>query len=235
VVITIVSVHPIELQERKLSDIFLRKVLESRDRLQIVKIDILLLHNPPDDSAWSDFDTDLLFKLQQDRTISTLGVSCQGLKGAVNVAQSDFGTVIEWVYNVFERRPKQALFNLCKRNNINFITRSPLSRGLINEKYLNIVPTFPVDDFRYNLPSVWLAYTLEQLRKFQQNGLKSEDISERAIAFCCAAEEVTAVIPSIKSKNQLRRMIEIRDQISEFPEFDDYFLHNIPMHYDKWS
>lgn len=232
IVITKTSMKPEELQCKKLGENFVGRVLESRDRLQVNQIDVLLLHNPPDDLSWHEFDTDALLQLKQDGLIATFGVSCQGLKGALNVAQHKFGTVIEWVYNIFERRPQQALFSLCKKNHINFIARSPLSRGLINDKYLTVMPSFAEEDFRKGLSPDWVEYILTQLKKFHQNGVKSEDLVEKALAFCCAADEVTAVIPGIKSKNQLQLLIDIRNRISEF---HNNLLFDIPSHYPKWS
>jgi aryl-alcohol dehydrogenase-like predicted oxidoreductase len=135
-----------EVINKKIAVEFKKRVELSLNNLQLPYIDILLIHNPPDDIDWKNFNFEILDSLVENKIIGTYGVSSRRLKGARNVIENKVGTTLEWVFNIFERRPIKELFPTFDENRINFIARSPLSRGLINSKYLKTAPVFDNED-----------------------------------------------------------------------------------------
>lgn len=221
-----------EIKNKKIGVDFLNRVDVSLNNLQSTKIDVLLIHNPPDDLEWKDFDCQVLNDLIKQKLIGTYGVSSRSLKGAKLALDQQFGTVIEWVYNIFERRPLIELFPELEQNKVNFIGRSPLSRGLINPKYLYQNPNFLKNDFRSTLPLEWVNWTLNNLSKFSQNGISDSEIVKMALFYCIESQVVTSSIVGVKSIEQLTYLKNVFDILQEF---EPKYLNEIPEFFPPWK
>jgi aryl-alcohol dehydrogenase-like predicted oxidoreductase len=214
---------------------FSQKVEASLKRIGKDRIDILLFHNPPDDLKWKEFDFSKLNELQKDGKVGTFGVSARGIEGAKNVVEAKFGTVLEWVFNIFERRPVNVLFPLIEQNKFNFIARSPLSRGLINSKYLKVPPIFSDEDFRSTLPKEWVDWTINSVKKFHENGIKENEIVEKSILYCLQHKAVTSSIIGIKTQQQLVDILRISASIKNDECLKDNFFDEILPCFPKWA
>jgi len=233
VVCTKIALTNEEIINGKISSEFKKRVEKSLNNLKLPIIDILLIHNPPDNIIWKDFNYEILENLVQEKIIGTYGVSSKGLEGAKNVIESEVGTVLEWVFNIFERRPIKELFPAMKQKKINFIARSTLSRGLINPKYIKKNPFFNNDDFRSTLSKDWIDWTINSLREFYRNGVKESKILSSALEFCLHHEQVNSVVLGIKSKKQLEDYLNISNANKKY--FDFKLLNNLPEFYPKWG
>jgi aryl-alcohol dehydrogenase-like predicted oxidoreductase len=220
-----------EIENNRLDEDFFDRIQNSFNNLDLPYIDILLVHSPPDNIDWSTFDYSKMEKLRSDGKIGTYGVSSRSIKGAIKAAESDFGTVIEWVFNALERRPVKELFPLLK--NKNFIARSPLSRGFLNSNWLNAELIFDENDYRSTLPSDWLEWTINSVKKLQSNGIDSSKITEASIEYCLSKEEVTSTIIGIKSMENLNGILELKEKNSI--NFDESFLNGIDECFPKWK
>ncbi len=224
-----------EINRRILDEDFQERIHKSLKRLGSDCIDILLIHNPPDDLPWSNFDFTSLFALQQQGKIRSFGVSSRSLKGALLVAKEGFGQNIEWVYNIFERRPEKELFPLMERNKMNFIARSPLSRGFINPSYLHKVPVFSDTDFRSTLPEDWIRFIVEGLQKIHQSGILSEQLVSYALNYLIEKNVVKSAIVGIKRDWQLQQMLDIISQMPSASRADVAISSFIPECYPPWA
>lgn len=233
VICTKVSLTEEEIIDKKIGVNYKKRVVQSLENLKLPYIDILLIHNPPDDINWKEFNYDILDELANEKTIGTYGVSSKGLNGAINVIENNVGSTLEWVFNIFERRPIKDLFPIIERNKMNFIARSPLSRGLINPKYLKNEPFFDSNDFRSTLPQEWIDWAIGSLKIFQNNGISETEIIKKAVLFCLQFNQVNATILGIKSKDQLNEYLSIRNEI-DFG-FDFSLFENISEFYPKWA
>ena len=233
VVSTKVQLSDHEISKKVIGDEFQKRVEESLNNLNLPMIDILLIHNPPDDLDWKTFDYDLLENLVEKKLIGTFGVSSKGLKGAKNAVENKVGTTLEWVFNLFERRPINHLFPTIEKNKMNFIARSPISRGLINPKYLKASPIFDKDDFRSTLPKDWIDWTIDLLKIYHNNGISESEIVKSAIQFCLQYDQVNSVILGVKSKKQLDDYLKVSNSI--VTDYDFKLLQHIPEFYPKWG
>lgn len=233
IVCTKVALTEKEIDQKKIGIDFKNRVLESLKNLDLPHIDIVLIHNPPDDLLWEEFNYKILDDLISENIIGTYGVSSKGLKGAINAIENNVGTTIEWVFNLFERRPIKDLFPIIKSKNMNFIARSPLSRGLINPLYIKTNPTFDSNDFRSTLPQEWIDWVISCLRTYHNNGISESDIIKNALLFCTHFKEINATIVGIKTQEQLKQYLDI--SISENTLFKMKYLLKTPDFYPKWA
>ena len=223
-----------EIKNHQLGEDFISRVEESLKRLNTDRLDVLLLHNPPDDINWKQFNDSVLLDLKKEGKIGTFGVSTRGLLAAKNVVEANFGTVLEWVFNIFERRPVNELFPLIDKNGFNFIARSPLSRGLINPKYLDNNPQFNRDDFRSTLPNDWVEWTLDSLKRVCLNGLRNEDLVKFAIDYCLQYKEVTSTIVGIRNIKQLDSVLAFNNNLN-YQNYSTDLLSGVSECYPKWA
>ena len=187
---------------------FADRVEMSLGRLRVDCIDVLLLHSPPDTLNWLNFDIGALEELKVKGVIKTYGVSCRSLAGARNAIECNFGTCLEWVFHLLERRPIYEIFPMLSGANMNFIARSPLSRGLFSSQYFERSPEFSSTDFRFNLPADWVNWTINSIRKVESLQQESESLSSIAVKYCLGFEEMSVVIPGIKSTSHLNDFIK---------------------------
>jgi aryl-alcohol dehydrogenase-like predicted oxidoreductase len=233
VVCTKVSLTEDELKKKRIGVGFFNRVEQSLKNLQSSYIDILLIHNPPDDTDWKNLDYEILQKLVERGIIGTFGVSSRSLKGARSAIENRIGTTLEWVFNIFERRPIKVLFPIIEESKLNFIARSPLSRGLLNPKYIYKDAVFDFDDFRTTLPKEWINWTLNSLRIYHKNGVPEKDIINSALNFCLQYQQVNAIILGVKSKEQLDHYFEVSKSIHS--NFNHSLLSSLPEFYPQWG
>lgn len=176
-------------------------VIASAERLGR-SIDMLLLHNPPDDIDWKRVDPAPLDALISEGVIGAYGVSARSLRGALNVAAARFGACVEWVLHLLERRPGEDLIPMLHAAGMSFIARSPLSRGLFSPHRLGRAPTpFASSDFRSTLDPDWVAWTR---RTLDDAGFAlRHDLAQTALRYSLSVPGVSAVIPGIRSTDQL--------------------------------
>jgi aryl-alcohol dehydrogenase-like predicted oxidoreductase len=234
-VCTKIALSKNEICNNALNEQFIQKVEKSLTRLQVDRIDVLLIHNPPDSIDWSFFDHNILTKLKKDGKIGSFGISSSSISGAKNAIHASFGSTIEWVFNVFERRPEKELFPLLSEKKINYIARSPLSRGLINAKYINHNTDFGSNDFRSTLPIDWIDWVIKQLRKMNNNGVHSSDLISFAVNYYTKFSEVTSTIVGIKTIGQLSIIEDIMNSKNN-KEYDNQItFKDIPDCFPKWK
>ena len=127
-----------------------RSLERSLKRLQTECIDVLLLHNPPDDMDLTEWDREPFEQLIRDGKIKSYGVSCRTQKGVANVLKHNFGSVVEAVYNVLDRRYANFFSHAQYKDKYTFIARVPLASGFVSPKTLTENRSFANNDIRSN-------------------------------------------------------------------------------------
>ncbi|MGF1453842.1 MAG: aldo/keto reductase [Alphaproteobacteria bacterium] len=209
VVCTKIALREDEIAHGRFDGTLAQRVEESLGRLQREAVDVLLLHNPPDDLPWTAFDPAPLDDLIHAGKVRAYGVSARSLKGAMAAAHAGFGTCIEWVYHLLERRPQTDLFGLMESRSMTFIARSPLARGLLSRRGLEHAQIrFDTDDFRSTLPPDWLAWTAEGVKRLGRLADAPGGMSASALRFCLSHPAVSAVIPGVRRPEHLDSLIK---------------------------
>ncbi|WP_077922165.1 aldo/keto reductase [Spirosoma sp. 209] len=191
-------------QPQDFSPAYLHKAVEdSLDRLGRDRLDILLLHSPPDNFDWSTYDPAPFDQLIQAGKIGAYGVSSKSVYGARRVMEAGFGSVLEVIYNALDRRAETVLFNTPEAGSYTFIGRVPLASGFLNPTYLTQEPSFPPDQYRHYLPDRdrnWLLTSVRSLAFLEElpGGLATS-----ALRFCLSNEAVSVIIPGARNAHQV--------------------------------
>jgi myo-inositol catabolism protein IolS len=167
-------------------------------RLRRDRLDVLLLHSPPDNFDWSNHDSEPYEALIRAGKIGAYGVSSRSVYGARRVIEAGFGSVLEVIYNALDRRAEEILFTHQSADSYRFIARVPLASGFLKATYLTESPTFPPDEYRHYLPNRdrdWLLNSTRQLGFL--NDLPG-GLSASALRFCLSHPRVSVVIPGMR-------------------------------------
>jgi len=184
-----------------------KAVGNSLKRLKRDCIDILLLHSPPDDFKWQDFDPHPFDQLIRQGKIRKYGVSAKSVYGAKNVLENEFGSVIEVIYNVLDTRAEKEVFPLARRQGVNIIARVPLASGFLSNKYLDALPAFSKDDIRYHMPREQIDWLLASVKSLDFLATLPGGLTGSAIRFCLTNPDISVVIPGMKSTQQVASIL----------------------------
>ncbi|MBS1943525.1 MAG: aldo/keto reductase [Bacteroidetes bacterium] len=231
IVCTKTGLLPEEIDTLTLGTPFKQRVEASLARLGTERIGVLLLHGPPDNLAWQELDTKALDGLVKEGKVGTYGISAISLAGVDHVLEAGFGTCVEWVFHLLERRPEKRFPKLLEQG-MNFIARSPLSRGLLSERYRRDNPQFSPNEFRSNLPADWVRWTVEHMRALPAQGT---NIAEDALRYCLSFEGMSVVIPGVRTPAQLESLERVRHAGPVLPHHRQAMFQNIPDHYPAWD
>ncbi|MBD2451079.1 aldo/keto reductase [Nostoc sp. FACHB-152] len=182
-------------------------VTKSLQRLKIDYIDILLFHSPPDDFEWKSYDITVIDRLIEKGYIKKYGVSSKSLKGALKVAKDNFGSAIEAIFNVLDRRAESYLFGNIE-NQYEFIARVPLASGFLNQKYLDKNPDFAENDWRRYLPERDRNWFLESIRKLAFLDELPGGLTVSALRYVLHHSGVGVVIPGMKNIEQVKANLQ---------------------------
>lgn len=180
-----------------------KSVEGSLKRLQVDCLDTILLHNPPDNFDFSGLDTAPFEKLIRDGKIKTYGVSCRTQKGVANVAASGFGSVIEAVYNVLDRRYETFFSNPAFAKKYLFICRVPLASGFVSPRTLSEDRQFSENDIRHNFNAEQVAWVTGAVRALSFLNDLEGGIVVSALRFQLSNPHNTITIPGMRNMKQV--------------------------------
>jgi aryl-alcohol dehydrogenase-like predicted oxidoreductase len=172
-------------------------------RLRRDTLDLLLLHGPPDGVPWSRVDPAPLDGLVQAGLVRAYGVSPRGLRGALAVADAGFGSAVEWVLNLTERRPLQALLPRLVEQRMDFIARTPLARGLLKASVVGEAPSWPADDFRSGLDPGYLAWVRASMGDLAGCTAIDGNLPLHALRWVIEQPGVSVIIPGVRRPEQV--------------------------------
>ena len=112
--------------------------------------------------------------------------------------------VIQIVYNRLDRRPEQAAFPSCRRQDLGVLARVPLASGFLSGKYKPGQTSFAAGDFRAGQDRAAIDEKLREVERIARDEVPpGTDMAEWALAWCLRHDAVTAVIPGCKSVEQV--------------------------------
>ena len=175
----------------------------SLQRLGRETLDVLLLHSPPDNFDWANYDTEPFEQLVKAGKIGAYGVSAKSVYGAKRIMEAGFGSVLEVIYNVLDRRAESVLFTRPEAKKYAFIGRVPLASGFLNPAYLTQQPVFAKDDYRHNLPDRDRNWLLDSVRSLAFLNELPGGLATSALRFALSNPVVSVVIPGARSASQV--------------------------------
>jgi aryl-alcohol dehydrogenase-like predicted oxidoreductase len=133
-------------------------------RLQRDRLDVCLMHNPPDDFSFTDEHRQLLESLQTLGKVGRFGLSARSVVSAENMLQSGFGSALEILYSALDRRAESVVAKAFQANCF-VIARGVLGSGwLARSSASPVVAPDDSSDHRSNMPSDARMWLIEQDR-----------------------------------------------------------------------
>ncbi|MDB5295363.1 MAG: aldo/keto reductase [Phycisphaerales bacterium] len=125
-----------------------------------------------------------------------------------NVHQTDGATAagikaIQVVYNRLDRKPEDAVFPSCVRQDLGVLARVPLASGLLSGKY-KPGAAFPPGDVRRDRPRDQVEAQLREAERVRAEEVPpGVDMARWALAWCLRHPAVACVIPGCKDVAQV--------------------------------
>jgi len=194
----------------RLADVFPAEYLERCANVSAENlgraVDVLQLHVWRDDwlgeSDWRAVER-TLGRLVATGVVRHVGISINDHEPETAleaVRQVDLFSVVQVIYNIYDRTPEERLFPACVERNVGVVARVPFDEGGLTGV---IVPgvTFPPGDwrrryFRDDRPAQ-VAERVERLRPVLLR--EAETLTEGALRFCLSNQAVSAVIPGMRT------------------------------------
>lgn len=211
----------------------------SLKRLDLERLDMVLLHCPPT----SVYKKDELFagldKMKSKGKIADYGVSIEKVSEGISAMEYPI-SAIEVIFNMFRLKPAEELFPAAKENNVGIITRVPLASGLLTGRYdkntkfgendhrtynrngesFDKGETFSGVDYELGLTAV------EELKKL----FNTDDLIPYALRWILMHDAVSTVIPGASRKEQVLSNV----RAAELPELTKEQMDGVQNIYDKY-
>lgn len=123
---------------------------ESRIRLKVDQLDMVLLHCPPTDLYQKNHVFDYMDQFKKDGKMKHYGVSIETIEEGLLALNHPHVEAIEVIFNMFRLRPAEELFHKAKQKGVAIIVRVPLASGLLTGKYTKDTTFNPNDHRTFN-------------------------------------------------------------------------------------
>ena len=181
-------------------DHFWRSLHDSLTRLQTDYLDVVLIHSPPlhhlngQDPIWA-----AMKEAQQQGKVRHYGASIDYACQVREVLDTTDAQVLELLFNVLHQDVRLA-FDRVRDNDVGVITKVPLDSGWLTGKY-NAQSVFDGVRARWSRADIERrAELVEQLNWLTDGG---RPLAEQALAYLLSYDEVSCVIPGLRSMAQL--------------------------------
>ncbi len=174
----------------------------SLKRLGVDAIDYYQLHNPNVENMAAEDSYALLDQARDDGKIKHWGVSVNTVEECDLAVEQNKPATLQMEYNVISQEAAPA-FARAKAANVGVISRVPMKRGFLSGR-IDEAFEFAEGDRRKNILSP------ENIQKFQGQLNRVREVAENlgispaqaAIRFCVSNENVSCVIPGIRTPEQ---------------------------------
>jgi len=194
-------------RERRWSAEQVRTQLEDSLRaLQTEYVDLYQFHSGSDEVFDNDELWTMLEKQVEAGKVRHLGISVSkdlSVHQVESAARVGAGA-IQVVYNRLEREPEDAVFPLCRSQDLGVLARVPLASGFLSGKY-GPGAEFDTTDVRSRREREQIETDLREVERIRQTELPNgTDMAAWALAWCLRHPAVTCTIPGCKDPEQLR-------------------------------
>ncbi|MGB7566520.1 MAG: aldo/keto reductase [Chitinivibrionales bacterium] len=183
--------------------------------LQTEYVDIYQIHSPTDEEFDNEDLWNTLWKEREKGKIRYLGISIAKNREThqTESASRFHAQAVQVVYNRLDRGPEEAVFSLCKSQNLGVLARVPLASGYLSGKYRPGM-TFAKGDVRSTHNPEDVRKKLEEVERIAAHEVPPGiPMAQWAIAWCLKDPTVSAAIPGSKSPEQLEMNVKAVDLI----------------------
>jgi aryl-alcohol dehydrogenase-like predicted oxidoreductase len=189
---------------------------DSLKSLRTDRIDIHQYHSFGDDSFFAEDALAALLKAKDAGKIRFLGnsVGFNGNLKQIEASRKMKVEVIQIIYNRLDRKPEEAVFAECVRQNLGVLARVPLASGYLSGKY-KPGATFPEGDVRAKWKAPDLDAKLAEVQRIAVEEVPAGvPMARWALAWCLRHPAVTCVIPGCKDVAQVEENARAADLLT---------------------
>jgi len=203
-----------------------QNVEQSLKRLGVERLDLFQLHGWFRDGITTLDWLEVLNALRQEGKIDKIGVSIRDYRPEDGVELARFGLVdsIQVVFNMFEQRPREALFPAGAGGGSAFIARVPFDSGsLIGHWTEDTYDTWAEDSVpKWLFRGERFGETLRRVQALKELCLPHfPTLAEAALRFTLASSEVSTVIPGMLTPAEVDMNVAYSDGKPFPPELLD--------------
>jgi aryl-alcohol dehydrogenase-like predicted oxidoreductase len=193
------------------------QLIASLRALRTDRIDLYQFHSGSDEAFLDDRLRNFLEEARRAGMVRNLGVSIRGAGSELQTREAfgrGFG-VLQVIYNRLDPSAESLVFPTARRHNLGILARVPLASGLITGRH-EPFEKFPADDYRTTLGREEIARRVRLAERLADEELPAGVPRVRwALAWCLRDPVVTAVIPGVKSPEQVAENASAADLLSE--------------------
>ncbi len=215
-------------------------VNDSRNRLQVDALDMVLLHCPPTDVYYNPDVFRILDKFKSEGKIKHYGVSVERIEEGLKALEFEGVEAIEIIFNMFRLRPMELFFQEAKKKDVAVIVRVPLASGLLTGKYTKDTKFLPGDHRTFNRNGEafdkgetfsGVNYNLglravEELKKV----FKTDNLAPYALKYILMFDAVSTVIPGASKEEHIINNVEA----ISIPDFSEKQMDEVKRIYDEY-
>jgi len=214
---------------------FLHYALDkSLERLQTDYIDVYSLHNPKMEVITNKELFNELDWLVTKGKIKSHGVALGPAIGwkeeGLHAIRDHNITCLQTVYNILEQDPGNALLKAGKEKNVGIMARVPDASGVLTGK-VNENTTFSKNDHRSARKKEWISEALKKVENMRTiSDKKGWNITELAIKFILSHEQISVVLPTMISLEEIDKFSLISDgkylDLYEMQQISEMYFNN---------
>jgi len=207
---------------------------QSMERLHTDYIDVYSLHNPKMDAITNDKLFTSLDNLVQEGKIKSHGVALGpaiGWKdeGLLAIEKRNI-TCLQTVYNILEQDPGRTFLISARKHNVGIMVRVPDASGVLTGKVTEKT-VFDKNDHRANRKKEWIIEAMQKISKLKPiANTKGWTISQLAIKFILSQKEISVVLPTAVSIEEIETFAEMSDgnylNKNELEQINDLYNNN---------
>ncbi|MBI1387658.1 MAG: aldo/keto reductase [bacterium] len=187
------------------ADYIVQGVEFSLKNLGVECLDIYQLHTWCENWNCVDEIFNAAEKLKKDGKIHAFGISTTESfpEQVIPALQTGVVDSLQVIYNLFEQHPAYTIFPVCKQQDVFVIARVPFDEAVLTGKFKGD-ETFDSSDFRSiyfrgnNLKAA--VQRVEKIKQWAQSNVPGMSMPELALRYCLSSDEVSTVIPGIRTE-----------------------------------
>ena len=204
-----------ELPQKHDSEFLQFALDKSLDRLQTDYIDVYSLHNPKMDAIKNDALFAALDQLVKKGTIKSHGAALGPAIGwkdeGLEAIRNRNITCLQTVYNILEQDPARDFLREAERHNVGIMVRVPDASGLLTGK-VTADTKFDKSDHRSFRKQEFIMEAMQKIENMRPIAKsKGWNITELAIKFILSQRQISVVLPTMISLEEIEMFASISD------------------------
>jgi len=191
-------------------------VEKSLKNISVESIDLIQFHVWEDKWAGMEEWQKAVEDLKREGKIRAIGISINRWEpeNALETLRTGKMDAVQVIYNIFDQAPEDALFPLCREQDIGVIARVPFDEGTLTGN-LTKDTEFSDDDWRstYFVPEN-LHSSVEHAEKLKPLVPDNMSMAEMALRFILSNEDVHTTIPGMRKASHVRSNMGTSDGAS---------------------